>query len=275
MFVTKRSVSLLLSSDPTLGAVNRSADGSTFEVEFSRPLDIPKEALDVEVSMQSATVWWTVPNILEGKNDTFYIDDNGTPYAPVIPEGLYDTPGLNAALVRELSALGAPVGLLTLGQDDNSGRVILQFALQDTSVDFTPLDTPRDILGFDSQVVGPSPAPPPGGITSVLAPNVAAFNTVNSFLIHGDIVSNGIQLNGLYSQILGRVLIDQPPGSQLLSTPFNPPKVEANELKGALRKRIRMQLTDQSNRAVNTAGEYWTAQLEIVYQVPHESSLRH
>jgi hypothetical protein len=38
---------------------------------------------------------------------------------------------------------------------------------------------------------------------------------------------------------------------------------------------VKMRLTDQRNRAVNTAGEFWSARLLVTYQIPHVSSLDH
>ena len=277
MFVTGHSSSLLFSSDPALGATNLSGNGAAFEVSFSEPLAIPRQALNVEVMLAEATVWWTVANIEEGKNDKLYIDDTLAPasYVVTIPQGLYDRSGLNAAVQRDLANQGAPANLLIINQDAPTGKVVLQFGVTGTTVDFTQPDTPRIILGFNSQVVGPSPAPPPGGVISVLAPNVAEFNQINSFLIHSDIVSRGVQLNNGYSQILGQVLINVPPGSQIVSSPFNPPRVAADELRGQDRRTVRMWLTDEKNQLVNTAGEYWTARVTVSYQLPHVSNLEH
>jgi hypothetical protein len=112
-------------------------------------------------------------------------------------------------------------------------------------------------------------------MTTVLAPNVAQFNQVNSFLIHSDLVKNGVQLNQGYSQILGRVLIDKAPGSQLLSTPFSPPRIAADDLAGQQKSRIRLWLTDDQDRLVDTNSEKWTCRILITYQAPHASSLEH
>ena len=101
-----------------------------------------------------------------------------------------------------------------------------------------------------------------------LADNAAAFNTINSFLIHSDLVSRGIRLNNNYNQTLGQVLIDVSPGSQIVSKPFNPPRVSADELAGTIKSTIRFWLTDQSNAAVDTNSEYWTARIVISFMRP-------
>jgi hypothetical protein len=138
----------MLSSDPQLGASNVTPDGSSFTVNFSEPLAIPKTALNVEVSMVEATVWWTVANVRSGVNSRIYINDDGKDdYVVDVPTGLYGHAELNAALLRDLANQGAPPGLLSIGRDGPTGKVILQFAREGTTVDFTPIDTPRAILG--------------------------------------------------------------------------------------------------------------------------------
>jgi hypothetical protein len=106
--------SILITSDPAQGAINRSADGSSFEIQLDEAIQIPKEALNVQVICEESTVWWTVPNIITGINDTFYIFGDDDQVVPVpqlfvvqIPQGLYDLTGLNNALQSGLEALGA------------------------------------------------------------------------------------------------------------------------------------------------------------------------
>ena len=133
------------------------------------------------------------------------------------------------------------------------------------NVDFTQADTPRNILGFDSAVYGPYAGAP----LNVLAPNVAQFNQVNYFLIHSDLTNKGIRFNNNYNQTISQVLIDVAPGSQIVSKPFNPAKINVPELAGAKRTNIRMWLTDDENRAVNTNGEYWTCRIVLHYLKPY------
>jgi hypothetical protein len=174
---------------------------------------------------------------------------------------LYDNiSGLNTAILRELANQQAKA-LINLSPDDSTQKVILKINEANTSVDFTQGDTPRLILGFNSEVVGPFAAVP----KSVLAPNVASFNTISYFEIHSDLVKSGIRTNDTYSQTLTQVLIDVPPGSQIVSRPFNPPKVDVSELIGVRRSNFRMWLTDDSNRLVNTNSEFWSCRIVLRY----------
>jgi hypothetical protein len=119
-------------------------------------------------------------------------------------------------------------------------------------------------LGFDSLVYGPFAGAP----LNILAPNVAAFNQVNYFLIESDLVQSGIRFNNRRTQVVTQVLIDVAPGSQIVSKPFNPPRIGARELAGAKRTNLRFRLTDQNLRAVDTNGEYFTARMVIRYLLP-------
>jgi hypothetical protein len=267
-------IDLIVSSDPANGARNPSADGSTFQILLQDGIKIPSDAKNINVSVEESTVWWVVPNIETGVNDTFYItgprasDDALTPYVVVVPQGLYDLTALNQTIQRDLENQGAkttPDPIITLLPDDATQKAEMRFSYIGTEVDFTPLNTFREILGWGSEIVGPNIIAP----TTYLAPNIAQFNQVNYFLVHSDLVSKGIRFNNDYSQTISQVLINVPPGSQIVSTPFNPAKSQAGELAGATRTALRFWLTDDRNRLVNTNGEYWTARVKITYLHAH------
>jgi hypothetical protein len=270
-FTVPEEVSMIVSSDPNNGAANISSDGSYFEVQLQDGLKIPKDALNVNISVEEATIWWSVPNIITGENDKIYMSgpdplDVVQNYVLTIPQGLYDLAGINEAIARELESAGAkfdPEPLVSLTPDEATQKVQLRFNYATVSIDFTPLDTPRAILGFDAAVYTPVPTNP------ILAPNVAGFNTINYFLIHSDLTNKGIRFNNNYNQTIGQVLIDVSPGSQIVSKPFNPARINAQELAGANRTNLRFWLTDDEDRRVNTNSEYWTARIVIHYLKPY------
>lgn len=67
-------ISMIVSSDPSQGAVNKSPDGSYFEVQLQDGIMIPSDALNINVSVEESTVWWVVPNIITGVNDKMYLN---------------------------------------------------------------------------------------------------------------------------------------------------------------------------------------------------------
>jgi hypothetical protein len=266
-------LSFIVSSDPQAGVINRTPDGSGFEVQLDgEGIQIPKDAININVSVEESTVWWVIPNIITGKNDTLYVfgdTDIATQqlFTLTVPQGLYDLAGLNQAILSGLEAQGArtdPEPLISFTPDDATQKVNVRVNYANVYVDFSPNNTPREILGFNAQQYGPYPAAP----LNVLAPNTAAFNQVNHFLIHSDLVNKGIRFNNTYNQTIGQVLIDVSPGSQIVSTPYHPAKANAQELAGAKRTNLRFFLTDDKQRPVNTNGEFWTCRIVIHYMRP-------
>lgn len=266
----EHEIPIIITSDVNAGAQNKSADGSTFEIILEDAIDIPAQAKSCIIQVQETTVWWTIPNIITGVNDTFYVEHGGTPYVAVIPQGLYDLPGLNEALNRELTdpAVGAPANLITFLADEPTQKVVIKLNLATTQVDFSVArtDTFRDLLGFDPQFI---PAAGPSGAVDFqqIADNIADFSSIEYFLLHSDLVPRGIRTNNKYDQTIAQILIDVPPGSQIVSRPFNPPKVPAWELIGSIRNRATFWLTDQRGINVNTAGEDFSARVIIKYVV--------
>jgi hypothetical protein len=180
-----------------------------------------------------------------------------------IPTGLYDLNLLNASVLTQLEnqqAKVTPTPLLSIGSDEATATVSLKFNYVNVEVDFRPADTFRDILGFNARNVTVSSAPfsTPGDTT-------AGFNTVNSFLIHSDLVSDGLRYNNTFNQTIAQVLIDVAPQEQINSQPFNPAKSHADTLRGINRNNIKFWLTDENNKLVNTNGEYWGARIVIRY----------
>jgi len=278
MSFVPEELSLVVSSDPDAGAINVSEDGSYFEVQLDgEGIQIPRDAINVNVSVEESTVWWVVPNIIEGQNDKLYIfgdnDQGGQElFVIIIPQGLYDLPGLNTAILTQLESAGARtvdgngdgLPLLQLGADGATQKVRIRFNYANVYIDFQPAETPREILGFNAEQYGPYAGAP----LSILAPNTAAFNTVNYFLILSDLVNKGIRFNNRYNQTIAQVLIDVAPGSQIVSTPFNPARCNGQELAGSKRTNLRFWLTDDKQRLVNTNGEYFTARIVVHYTRP-------
>ena len=271
MFITEE-INMIISSDPIRGASNISADGSSFEIDLDDGgITIPKTAEGAHLQVDEATAWWTIPNIITGVNDKLYItgpnaSDVYVNFEINIPQGLYDLSGLNQAILRELEIAGAkidPLPLITLLPDEPTQKVEIRLEYPNTVVDFLPNDTFRDILGFNAALVGPFL-----GAQTILGDNVAKFNTIDSLLLHSDLTTRGLRLNNQYDQTIAQILIDVSPGSQIVSRPFNPARINVDELKGQQRKKIRFWLTDQNNNLVNTTGEYFTARLVIKYKRP-------
>jgi hypothetical protein len=263
-----QEMTILVSSDPIAGAKNISPTGDSFTVQLTDNLAIPSGALNVNLSVQEATVWNVVPNISAALgNNKMYITEGGTPHNLTIPDGLYDLVEFNATIARLLENSGAttvPSPLVAFTGDDATQKVVMRVNYVNVVVDYTPADTPRLILGFDATVFPVNPAAP----VNYFAPNTANFNTVEYFLIHTDLIQKGISVNGNYNQSIATVLITEPPGSQIVSSPQNPPAIDAQDLAGTSKKTFRVWITDQNNNFIDTLSEVFTARIKISYLEP-------
>jgi len=274
-------INFLVTSDPNQGAKNVSSNGSRFTVKLEEAITIPIDALNCTLSVEESSIWWSVPNIILGKNDKLYVTGPTQANPAIIqtvtltiPQGLYDAPGLNESVQNLLEnagfqttdgvpAISKPI--FTITADESTSRIVIRFEYPTVEIDFIQIDTPRDILGFDALNYGPYISAP----QNISAPNVAGFNTVNYFLIHSDLVEQGIRFNNSYNQTISQVLIDVAPGSQIVDKPFNPAKSNCDRLAGSKIDKFNVWLTDDSQREVNTNNEYFTARIVIRWLHPH------
>ena len=144
--------------------------------------------------------------------------------------------------------------MITLSGDDATQKTVITFNEDNTQIDFTQSDTPRDVLGFNSRLAPLALEP---AVHIEFGDNTAAFNRTNSFVIQGDLISNGIPINSIARGVMANVPITSSPGSQIIYQPFLPPAVNANELIGRTKNYFSFRLTDQINRPVDTLGELW------------------
>ena len=270
MSVVQRSFDCLFSSNPEQGASNVSADGGSFNVRLdSDGFNIPPNALNPEIQVVSAELWWNTPNITEENNQ---ISFNGI--IRTIPVGLYDLPSLNSAVAY---ALGGTLSNseLTFTSDDAQGKVRMTFKEAGKYVDFSIPKSFHKLLGFDaSRYPKPTPTNPTPVSTagqSFTGQNQAGFSNVAYFLLQSSLIGKGILTNGNYNQIIAKILIPKGTGvgSQILYEPQNPTLIDASALKGDTGKRsYRFALLDSNGNQVDTLGEYWSLQVRVSYYEP-------
>ena len=257
----------IFTSSTSSGAQNISQNGSSFEVNLDRPIVVPREAKNCFITIPVGSAWWNMFNIEENVNDQLdveYFDGVITVNITItLDPGLYDLEHLSAEIGRELLAGGVPQDLFILNPDQATQKSVIQFNYSGVQLDFNIARNFANILGFDLRLV-----PLAGQTTGVQfekSDNIANFNVIDSLLIHSDLVSRGIRINDQYKNVLIQLLIDVAPGSQIITTPFNPLEIPSNELIGEKRKNLRFWLTDQDSNPVNTQGEIFACQLVIHY----------
>lgn len=260
----------LLSSSTANGAKNKSSDGSIFELSLDQPIQVPKTARDIKVSVVEAHVWNNVYNISAAlANNKFagtFEDLAGTGtdvYDLTIPDGQYSLPHLEHSLKRLIingggSTTNEPFHFIS---DASQGRVVILLDNANTIIDFTNANPVRTVLGFDSQTITSATD------LYVTAENTANFNNINQFQIHSDLVGNGIPVNSKYTNTLCQIPITASSGSLINYSPRNVTEVSAPELRGSTKNHVRCWLTSENNESVDTNGEEWSFRIIIDYEI--------
>lgn len=261
------SLPIVISSAIENGAVNKTEDGSSFQLVLEKPIIVPQDASFCWVEVDSAVIWNNASNIIPNVNNKLYFTYKNTAYTISLNKGQYDLQSLNDNINREFEKFKLPRNLFRLTGDAPTQKIIIEYQhLGDNLfIDFTKNDTFRDIIGFKSRVIIFNTPPVVPSTLYEIGDIQAKFNAVNYFLIHTDLVNLGLRYNSKYSQIVSEVLIDAPAGSQIISRPFNVPKIPAPELIGQSRRTINVWLTDDKNKRVDTNGENFSFRISINY----------
>ena len=262
MSLTEDGFDLIFQSDPE--SRNTINNGSEFTVDFDSPLEIPRLAKNVSVGVPQATVWFTTPNIVEGQN-RIYLTGSVSDIL-TIPAGLYSVDLLQEKIKQLLQD---DADKMDFGSNDATNRVTFTFNEAGFKLEFKE-DSPQ-ILGFS---IGEyEPQPNENGEfnypNTIEAPNKATFNTLDYFLIHCDIVENGIQFNDFFNSIVAKVPINTSPGRQVNYQPVHILRSKAQSLAEQPKTKLRFWLTDQNNKAIDTFGESWSVVINVKYYLPH------
>lgn len=262
-----KTIPLFVSADPALGAINLTSGNDRFSVQFKRTIIIPNDAMNLTLECLNATIWWTVLNVELGINDLFRIEEDTVAVHTVTLEpGLYDISGLNSAINTLLINEGLASGSVTLTGDKSTQKVLLSFTVAGLQVEWIPQSF-FSLVGFNSGQFVPSGGFTTGAFTE-LAPNIAAFSDISSFLVHTSLLQSGIPLGDTESQTLANPQITAPPGSLINFNPFNPIQLNVNHLRGQNINEASFWVTDQLNRIVDFNGEFFTLLVVLRYHLP-------
>jgi hypothetical protein len=264
-------LSLIANSNTANGAKNKTPDGSLFNIYLTPPIKIPKEAKNIQIRCEQASIWYTMPNIITDDNDKLYIfgdREDGAPaqlFTLTIPQGLYDLKLLNPVVQNLLENAGAkttPSPLISLTADYATNKVLFRYNYSNVYIDFSGVNTPRTILGMNPTQHGPYATAP----ANELASSIANFASIEYFLLHCTLTDEGIRENNIHDNIISQILVDKLPGRQLIHAPFNPPRSSASNLQGSSINSYTVWLTNNLNNPVNTNGEDFSARFVLSYQ---------
>lgn len=264
MAINEYTIPLLLSSSTATGAYNVTTGRDRYDIALDQEIDIPAAAKRVTVEVESASVWYVQYNISAAlQNNRFYLDVSGDAiYEVELADGLYDLSALAHAINVSLVNQGLASDIITFTADPSTQRVIINFSRAGLRADFTQTNTCRSILGFNAAL---RPTAYTTAVASVYGDSTAQFNALDYYLIHSDIVSGGISINGKRNSTVARILINTAPGSQIIYAPPNPIRIQSDNLIGRRITNVHSWITDQDNRTLNFNGEEWSYSLLIRY----------
>ena len=192
-----------------------------------------------------------------------------------LPDGLYGADSLNLSIKRWLKSLGIPGGggrfsedAIKITADIATQKLVFEMAqgLQLSTSDALPENVAKT-LGFTNDIIATFTG------ESFLGDNIAELNRINSFLIHTDLVHDGLSINSSYDSILTDIQLTVSPGSLLTYRPYIPYRVTGKHLKYGTKDLITFRLTDEQNRHVDTFGEEWSLTIIIRYKIHDHSSM--
>lgn len=249
-------VPILVSSNTTLNNVKVSDNGSVAEVTLLQSIDIPQDALSIYLEAESTTMWNTNPNVIAGVNDTVILD--GITYT--FPEGLYDLAAINKQIVQFVNSNTRFV----FSSDDVSGKLILTI----TAAALATFNMGNMYFFFGFLAATYDNSTSLGVPFPILAPKKANFNYTNYYLVHCNLVPNGLLYNNSYSSIITDIPIEVGTLEQIVYTPVNPCRLDCGNLAGSKITSVKVWITDDSNRLIKTNEEYFAVRLSVNYLLP-------
>lgn len=180
------------------------------------------------------------------------IDGSNDVYTVVIPDGLYNLDQLSATINRELVNQGVDENVLLFEPDEATQKVVIQFTKAYQQIDMTG-NTCRELLGFDERLV---PLAPTTGAEFEIGDNPAEFNQIDYYLLYCDIAGMGININGIYKSVIGKMLITSPPGTQSTTQPYNPMRIPIYQRIGQHISQLRCWITDQNGERLDLTDDF-------------------
>ena len=265
------SENFIFSSNPANGAVNRSADGSRFTIQFSDPFFLPDNSYNSKCSIIQSNIWNVSPNISPAlQNNILQVSDNNGVHTIQIETGLYDLDTLATQIAHQVDNI--PINrpafpfrdMVNITGNESTNRLYIEFKYNATLANLQFIwqnSTVRDLMGFNATSLT-RPTNPSTATTSftLVSEDFPKFNQYNSFVIHSTLVNQGIRLNNSYDSILCQIPIRASVG-ELDSFRSQEPSVFSlcNNLIGTQSQiwSVDFWLTSETNIPLDQRGEYW------------------
>lgn len=185
-----------------------------------------------------------------------------------IPQGTYELGRLNQVLQDSLLGAGLLENAIEFELNPDNGKMST-LLYTGTELDLTVTASPAEILGLQKQIYSIPIIPDPPNPYAV-AESQPAFNVVNQFHIHCDLVDRGIGVNSRHTDVVGVVPITENNsiGYLVAYEPNTPTVTNIKQLRGTIRRDVRCWLTNEKDEFLNTGGEDWSFHIRLSYLIP-------
>ena len=270
------TISWFLSSNPEIGNVQTSPNGSLFTVQLAEPFTIPSNASNITVELQQAIVWNSTVNIVEGVNDRFYYKNGALPQTFVtVPSGNYDV-HLFSETINQLVAIAPdpiPLGSIQFSLRGTYTVMVLNYLgpRHFSQVQFGLAQDVSRSLGFLPQIINFTLPLIIGSSESFTSDEAGSLKDgTKSWLLSSSLVAKGVRVNDKFDSVLSKINFNHtPPGSQLVYTPPRPNVVPADFGPGRQINTVTSYLTDAATGlAISTNGENWSYIAVLKYDTP-------
>ena len=260
LFKKMKTVSLFLETSAA-SSYDRTASTATWNLQ--NPILIPSDVKTCSLRVISSDIWNLVSNVSAtlGNKIDIQLGGAGPVYTLTIPEGQYSVAALNAAVENQLVTQGLVATNLVITGDAPTQRVAFTSDVAATIISFPAADYLWNVLGFAQ---GDALTLTLAGVR-YLAPEIAKFNNINTFLIHSDLIDAGIPANGDYYGIIAKVPITSPSGSLITFQPSYPIAVDASNLIGARVQSVSVWLTNETGWQRVDTRENFSVLVELSY----------
>lgn len=279
--IEKENTYYFTSADDQLTSGSKDLYGSRFTVKLNREISVPRSALDVTIECTTANIWWTQPNVSsEYKNDKMYFKYKENLITLQIPKGLYYADELNETVRRLFSQLDKPGAVFnlelgtyekfpeeTIAIRGNPSTQKIEIKLIKDLWFLVDAELENNIAGFLGFSADQNIDPGQFDGHMYTADKPAHINQLNAYLLHGDIVKSGIQINNNAANIITEIQLTSEPGQQIHYRPYNPHKIDGNHLKQGPVDKVTFWITDERNRVLDMMGEDFSFTLTIKYKM--------
>lgn len=202
-----------------------------------------------ETALFGLNMYNSIPNI-DGNNNVFIYDYMDIRYRIEIPEGSYEITGINEYIKNKLYLQGHQ-DLFEIKANLNTLKCVIEIFEHNVKIIFSHHNSLKELFGFNDDILE--------GLGEHESTNIVNILGVNDILVHCSVVG-GSYLNNSQHPILYTFFPNVPPGYKIVEKPNSPLFLPVTL---PVINSMKIWLTDQNGKILNTRGETITLKLQL------------